>query len=114
MRVAIYTRVSTDEQTTENQKLELFKVVEHRNWTVTKIFEDQGISGAKGRDQRPGQDELLKCCLRGEVDIVAVWSVARRACQHGPYSLHRPGCVISRTYAYVAWISSEMFDGTRS
>lgn len=77
MRVAIYTRVSTDEQTTENQKLELFKVVEHRNWTVTKIFEDQGISGAKGRDKRPALDEMLKCCLRGEFDIVATWSVDR-------------------------------------
>ena len=77
MRVAIYTRVSTDEQTTENQKLELLKVIEHRQGTGPKIFEDQGISGAKGRDKRPALDEMLKSCLRGEFDIVAAWSVDR-------------------------------------
>ena len=77
MRIAIYTRVSTDEQTTENQKLELLKVVEHRNWEVAQIFEDHGISGAKGRDQRPALDDMLKRCLRGEFDIVMAWSVDR-------------------------------------
>lgn len=78
MKVAIYTRVSTDEQTTENQKLELLKVIENRPcWEVGHIFEDQGISGAKGRDQRPALDDMLKRCLRGEFEIVAAWSVDR-------------------------------------
>lgn len=77
MRVAIYTRVSTDEQTTENQKRELLKAIEHRRWQVVQMFEDRGISGSKGRDQRPALDNMLKCCVRGGIDIVAAWSVDR-------------------------------------
>ncbi len=77
MRVAIYARVSTGEQTTENQKLELFKVVQQRQWEIVQVFEDQGISGAKGREQRPALDAMLKRCLKGEFDIVMAWSVDR-------------------------------------
>ena len=40
MRVAIYTRVSTDEQTTENQKQALIEVAVNRDWDIVKIFED--------------------------------------------------------------------------
>ncbi len=77
MKVAIYARVSTGEQTTENQKLELLKVIQQRQWQLVKVFEDQGISGAKGRDQRPALDDMLKRCLKGEFDIVMAWSVDR-------------------------------------
>ncbi len=77
MRVAIYARVSTDDQTTENQIQALTKVLTQRGWVLMKIFEDEGISGAKGRDKRPALDELLKRCTRGEFDIVAAWSVDR-------------------------------------
>ena len=52
-RAAIYLRVSRDDQTTENQRLVLAKVAEHRGWVIVQTYEDQGISGAKGRDQRP-------------------------------------------------------------
>ena len=53
VRAAIYLRVSRDDQTTENQRLVLEKVAEHRGWVIVQTYEDQGISGAKGRDQRP-------------------------------------------------------------
>ena len=36
-----------------------------------------GISGAKGRDQRPGLDALMKTVTRREIDMVAAWSVDR-------------------------------------
>jgi len=38
-------------------------------------FADNGISGAKGRDKRPGFNRLLKAVVRREIDVVAVWSV---------------------------------------
>jgi DNA invertase Pin-like site-specific DNA recombinase len=45
MRVAFYVRVSTNEQTTENQEIELRRVAEARGWTVVKVYRDAGISG---------------------------------------------------------------------
>lgn len=76
-RVAFYFRVSTHDQTTENQRRELQAVAEKAGWNVVATFEDAGISGAKGRQQRPGYDALLKAITRREVDMVAAWSVDR-------------------------------------
>jgi DNA invertase Pin-like site-specific DNA recombinase len=76
-RVAIYARVSTDSQTTDNQMLELRTVAERMGWVVVEEFIDQAISGAKGRDQRPAFDRLLKGATRREFDMVAAWSVDR-------------------------------------
>ena len=67
--------MSTDEQTTANQRRELEAVAAHKGWIVTKVFEDVGVSGAKGRDKRPGFDAMLKAVTRGEVDLVAAWAV---------------------------------------
>lgn len=75
--VALYLRVSTDGQTTENQRRELEAVAEKAAWNVVAVFEDAGISGAKGRDKRPGFDAMLKAVTRREVDMVAAWSVDR-------------------------------------
>lgn len=75
--VALYVRVSTKDQTTENQRRELAEVAERSGWNVVKVFCDEGISGAKGRDKRPGFDALLKAVTRREVDMVAAWSVDR-------------------------------------
>jgi DNA invertase Pin-like site-specific DNA recombinase len=41
------------------------------------IYRDEGISGARGRDKRPGLDALLKGVARREFDVVAAWSVCR-------------------------------------
>jgi len=76
-RVALYVRVSTDHQSVRNHEIELQAVAERHGWTVVTVFKDQGISGAKGRDQRPGFDKLLKGVARGEFDMVAAWSVDR-------------------------------------
>jgi DNA invertase Pin-like site-specific DNA recombinase len=77
IRVAFYVRVSTGEQTVENQLRELEEVAAHRGWQIAATFEDAGISGAKGRDKRPGLDKLLKAVTRGQFDLVAAWSVDR-------------------------------------
>lgn len=76
-RVAFYFRVSTHDQTTENQRRELQAVADKAGWEVVATFEDAGISGAKGRQQRPGYDTMLKAITRREVDMVAAWSVDR-------------------------------------
>ncbi len=77
VRAAIYLRVSRDDQTTENQRLVLARVAEHRGWLIARTYEDQGISGAKGRDQRPAFDLVLKDAVRRKFDILMVWSIDR-------------------------------------
>jgi DNA invertase Pin-like site-specific DNA recombinase len=77
IRAAIYLRVSRDDQTTENQRLVLERVADHRGWEILQTYEDQGISGAKGRDQRPAFDAMLKDATRRRFDILMVWSIDR-------------------------------------
>ncbi len=76
-RVAIYTRVSTGGQTTANQLRELRGVAERLGHQVIAEFTDEGISGAKGRDQRPGLNKLLEGVTRRDFDKVMAWSVDR-------------------------------------
>jgi len=76
-RVALYIRVSTSKQDTENQRRELQAVADRSGWKIVKVYEDAGISGAKGRDQRPGLDAMMKAVNAKEFDMVATWSVDR-------------------------------------
>jgi DNA invertase Pin-like site-specific DNA recombinase len=76
-RAAIYLRVSTSKQDTENQRRELEAVGARSSWQIVKVYEDAGISGAKGRDKRPGLDAMLKAVNAKEFEIVAAWSVDR-------------------------------------
>lgn len=77
-RAALYVRVSTaDGQTTENQLRHLHEIAQRLGWTVVAIYSDDGISGAKGRDRRPGLDALMKGVALKEFEIVAAWSVDR-------------------------------------
>ena len=76
-RVALYARVSTDGQTPENQRRELRAAVERNGWTIAVEYIDHGISGAKGRKDRPQFDALLRAVARKEFDVVAAWSVDR-------------------------------------
>jgi len=75
--VAIYARVSTGEQTPDNQLRDLRAVAERMGWQVVEEFVDHGISGAKGRDQRPAYDRLYRAILRRELDLLMAWSVDR-------------------------------------
>ena len=71
MKVAIYTRVSTDGQSVNAQLADLRETAARRGWEVVHEYTDKGISGAKGRDQRPGLDAMLKAATRGDFDMVA-------------------------------------------
>jgi DNA invertase Pin-like site-specific DNA recombinase len=77
MRCAIYTRVSTDTQTSKNQLMELRQIAASKSLTVVREYTDNGISGAKGRVGRKGFDELIKGATRKEFDIILAWSVDR-------------------------------------
>jgi DNA invertase Pin-like site-specific DNA recombinase len=76
-RAALYLRVSTDEQTTENQARELTEAASRAGWEIVATYRDEGISGAKGRDKRPGLDAMLKDATRRKFDVVMAWSVDR-------------------------------------
>src|SRR5580693_8959994 len=77
VRVAIYSRVSTDHQTMENQERELRAIADRMSWTVVKVYQDQGVSGAKSRENRPAFDALCKDASRRQFDLIAAWSVDR-------------------------------------
>src|SRR5450830_1657814 len=77
LRAALYARVSTDRQSTENQLRELRQAAQRLGWEVAGEFVDRGISGAKGRKDRPQLDSMLKGVARKDFDVVASWSVDR-------------------------------------
>ncbi len=75
--VALYARVSTDGQSTENQLRELRAAIARHGWNIVAEYVDHGISGAKGRKDRPRFNALLQAVTRKEFDMVAAWSVDR-------------------------------------
>ena len=83
-RVVIYSRVSTTDQTCENQIKLLQSIVDQNGWELIDTYIDQGISGSKGRDKRPEFDRLCKDMVRRRFDKVMVWDVSRlgRSLQH--------------------------------
>jgi len=76
-RAALYVRVSTDKQTVENQIQALTKAAEHRGWDIVATYQDAGISGAKGRKDRPGLDQMLTDAKRHKFNVVMVWAIDR-------------------------------------
>lgn len=83
-KVAIYARVSTDKQTVTNQLIQLREVAQRSGYEIVQEFTDEGISGAKGRSERPALNEMLKCATQRKYDMVMVWSIDRlgRSLQH--------------------------------
>lgn len=73
-RAAIYARVSTTDQTCDNQLLELHSYIGARGWTGVD-YVDRGISGA--RDRRPALDTLLADSRRRRFDVLVVWRLDR-------------------------------------
>ena len=76
-KAVIYTRVSTNDQSVSNQLKVLREIADKKGLNVVKEISDEGISGAKGRDQRKGFDDLIKGAVRKEFDIILVWDVSR-------------------------------------
>ena len=79
MKAVIYTRISTTDkgQTVDNQLRILREVAEKKGLEVVKELSDKGISGAKGRDEREGFNELIKGAIRKDFDIILCWDISR-------------------------------------
>ena len=76
-RVAIYARVSTTDQSTDSQLLDLRRYVTDRSWQSYKEYCDNGISGTK--DSRPALNELMNDAKKRKFDVVLVWRFDRFA-----------------------------------
>ena len=76
-RCVIYTRVSTNNQTIDNQLNVLREIAKLKGYEIVREYSDEGISGAKGREERKGFDELIKDATRKKFDIILCWSVDR-------------------------------------
>lgn len=77
MRVALYARVSTTDQTVEPQLDVLRGYADARRLEVVAEFTDEGISGSM--DRRPALEEMLIAAKRRELDAVAVVKLDRLA-----------------------------------
>ena len=77
MKVGLYLRVSTEDQTTENQGLVLREICETNGWEIFDTYVDHGVSGSKGRDKRPEFNRLIKDMTRRKFQKVMVWDVSR-------------------------------------
>lgn len=82
-RVAVYARVSTDDerQTTsfELQKIYYEDFVKSReNWTLVHIYADEGISGTS-KDYRDDFNRMLDDCRAGKIDLIITKNVSRFA-----------------------------------
>ena len=76
MKVAVMVRVSTIQQTTENQLLELYEVCERNDWTVVEEY-NETVSGTKGVNDRKELERMLKDASRKKFDKLVIWSVDR-------------------------------------
>jgi DNA invertase Pin-like site-specific DNA recombinase len=74
-RAAIYGRVSTDGQTTDNQIVALREVAARRGWKSPRFYLDNGISGAKGREKRRFDRMLGR--EPAQIDVVMAWAIDR-------------------------------------
>jgi len=76
-RVALYARVSTTEQSTDSQLLDLRRYVRERGWDIFREYVDEGISGSK--DSRPALNDLMNDAKKRRFDVVLVWRFDRFA-----------------------------------
>jgi site-specific DNA recombinase len=74
-RVSLSARVSTTDQTAENQILELRAYCAARGWTITAEYVDTGISGST--TSRPQLDAMISAARRRQVDAIVTWRLDR-------------------------------------
>jgi len=77
MKVALYTRVSTNDQSVEMQTSDLKRYCAQRGFEVFKEYSDRGVSGTK--DKRPALDELMNDAKKKKFDAVLCWRFDRLA-----------------------------------
>ena len=80
MRIAVYTRVSTQEQARDGYSIDeqidrLTKYCEAMKWDIYKIYNDAGFSGAT--TDRPALQRIIKDIKKGKIDKVLVYKLDR-------------------------------------
>lgn len=73
-RVAVYLRVSTQDQSTELQRRDLLAYVEARGWQIHAIYEDKATGT---NDARPELQRMLREARERRFDVVLVWKLDR-------------------------------------
>jgi len=76
-KVALYARVSTINQNTDSQLVDLRKYADQRAFDIVEEYVDEGISGT--RDSRPALNRLMADAKRRKFDVIAVWRFDRFA-----------------------------------
>ncbi len=76
-RVALYVRVSTDGQTVANQRRDLEAMAERAGWQIVEVYQDKGVSGAKGRNGRPELNRMMEDATRRRFKKLLVWDLSR-------------------------------------
>ena len=76
-RVVIYARVSTLDQTVDNQLIELRDHCSKMGWEIVKEYVDEGLSGTLSREKRPSFNAMIKDGFRKKFDTVVCWDISR-------------------------------------
>ena len=76
-KVALYLRVSTLDQTIDNQLLELRDHCKKMGWEIVKEYADEGLSGTLSREKRPQLNAMIKDAYRKRFDLVVCWDISR-------------------------------------
>jgi DNA invertase Pin-like site-specific DNA recombinase len=76
-KVALYLRVSTLDQTIDNQLLELRDHCKKMCWEIVKEYADEGLSGTLSREKRPQLNAMIKDAYRKRFDLVVCWDISR-------------------------------------
>jgi len=76
-KVVIYARVSTLDQTVDNQLIELRDHCSKMGWEIVKEYTDKGLSGTLSRNKRPALNAMIKDGYRKKFDTVVCWDISR-------------------------------------
>ena len=76
-RVVIYARVSTLDQTVDNQLIELRDHCSKMGWEIVKEYVDEGLSGTLSREKRPSFNAMINDGFRKKFDTVVCWDISR-------------------------------------
>ncbi len=76
-KTAIYMRVSTSLQTTDNQLVALQDYATRMNYEITSIYKDEGISGVKNQNQRPALNAMMKDVVKGKFSQILIYDISR-------------------------------------
>ena len=74
--VCLFLRISTSQQTTENQKIELLELCKRRNFNIVEIYEET-ISGTKKNEDRKELSRMLGDMKKKRWTKIIVWDLSR-------------------------------------